>query len=229
MRTANIMTSFQRVYHSLDIPINPTPYTSPENHTWSALHNLYPGRPYDARDDFTPYTEFSPVSEDPAGARETFLQHRANTRQYAENLQKLALRSSGGDNGKVLVHAIDDPSSVIEDPDLRQAAIQQPPVQNDNFPFSGSPIVGAKPGAGVVGVGHGSKVEDRGPVGFQGEGRENFEGVGEDVKEDTQSGSGSENGSNSGSGITFTNAAIGLLIVLVIAILVGVYTGKSKK
>ncbi len=184
----------------------------------------------DSRDDFTPYTEFSPVPEDPAGARETFLQHRADTRKYAENLQKLALRSSGGDNGKVLVHAIDDPSAVIEDPDLRSASIQQPPVQNDNFPFLEPPPVGASgvisgqnTSPGVVGP----KTEDRGPVGFQGEGRENFEGV--ERSDGDEKSSERERGSSLFSGITFTNVAIGLLVVLVIAILVGVYTGKKSR
>lgn len=204
------MTSFQRVYHELDIPLNPTPYTTEENHTWSPLHDLYPGRPMDSRDDINRYDI---VHEDPEGAKRTFLDNRARTHEYAEQLQRRAVELGGREDEKVLTHAVEDPSAVINDPDLRYAQVQSPPVQNDNVPFDAHSYGDFGDDHGAIGPIN----EDRQPVGFMGEGRENFEG--ETNQKDNKI----------STSTLLTHAALGLLIILVIVLLISFYKRQSKK
>lgn len=200
------MTAFQRVYWELDKPLNPTPYTTEENHTWSPLHDLYPGRPMDSRDDINRYDI---VHEDPEGAKRTFLDNRARTHKYAESLQRRAVALGGKDTEKVLTHAVEDPSAVINDPDLRFSQVQIPPVQNDNVPF----VVPQDPNT------IGPKNEDRQPVGFTGNGRENFEGTERKTTEEPKM----------SVSTLFTHAGLALLIILVIVLLISFYQKSSKR
>lgn len=127
-------------YLPLDLPFNQNPYGLDSG--ISALHDLYPGRPMTI---FGRYYEYEIPNENPEGAKETFENNRNETHMYAAHLQKLALEQGGGDKSKVLVHAIDDPSSVIEEPDLQGNAVQTPLTQNNGSPFLVSPLVISDP------------------------------------------------------------------------------------
>lgn len=210
------MTSFQRTYQTLDKPLNPTPYTTEENHTWSPLHDLYPGRPMDSRDDINRYDI---VHEDPEGAKRTFLDNRARTHEYAEQLQRRAVALGGKQDEKVLTHAVEDPSTVINDPDLRFSQVQIPPVQNDNVPFTVPGEGEMTSDLGAIGPIN----EDRQPVGFTGNGRENFEISEREPKTKTPS------DNKISTSTLLTHAALGLLIILVIVLLVSVYKRQSKR
>ena len=119
-----------RRYLFLDDPLNPSPYG--ENGGISALQNLYPGRPMPV---FGRYDLNEIPNEDPIGAAETYMRNREETHEYARQLFDRALKQGGGDKEKVLVHAVDDPSAFVENPDLQGNAIQSPPVQHDGQPF----------------------------------------------------------------------------------------------
>lgn len=131
----------QLIYHQLDEKFFPNPYG--ENSGISALHDLYPGRPLTTSDSFDRYEI---VPEDPEGARRTFLNSRRETQEYAKYLVDRTIADGGGDKNKVLVHAIDDPSSVINDPDLKNAQMQTPEAENDGNAFK----VATTPSAAIV-------------------------------------------------------------------------------
>lgn len=124
------MNKPQLIYHQLDEPFFPSPYG--ENSGISALHDLYPGRPLTTSDGFNRY-EITP--EDPEGARRTFLNSKHETQEYARLLNARAIADGGGDDKKVLTHAIDDPSSVIQDPSLKSASMQDPQTINNGQPI----------------------------------------------------------------------------------------------
>ena len=134
------MNSYQNNYLPLDLPFNQNPHGV--NSGISALNDLYPGRPMTI---FGRYYEYEIPNEDPEGAEETYLTNRRETKEYAQNLQNMTLSEGGGDRNKVLVHAIDDPSSVIDNPALQGNAVQIPPTQNDGRPFVVPPVVGSGP------------------------------------------------------------------------------------
>lgn len=132
----NSGTSFQKSYLPLDMPFNQNPYGV--NSGISALNDLYPGRPMTI---FGRYYEYEIPNEDPEGAKETYLTNRKETKTYAQHLQNMTLSEGGGDQGKVLVHAIEDPSAVIENPMLQGNSMQVPQAQNDGRPFVLPPVV----------------------------------------------------------------------------------------
>lgn len=130
----------QLIYHQLDEPFFPNPYG--ENSGISALHDLYPGRPLNVNDGFNRYEI---PAEDPAGARRTFLNSKRETQEYAAYLVDRTLADGGGDDKKVLTHALDDPSSVINDPDLKNATMQSPQTENEGMALKEPPMLGPRP------------------------------------------------------------------------------------
>lgn len=128
--------TYQNIYHQLDEPFFPNPYG--ENSGISALHDLYPGRPMETSYGFNRY-QIPP--EDPEGARRTFLTNREETRAYAAKLMNRVVADGGGDNEKVLTHAVDDPSSVINDVDLKFAQMQTPETANNGKEEIEPPVV----------------------------------------------------------------------------------------
>ena len=104
--------SYVQQYHNLDVPLNPDPFDG----VYSPLQLLYPGRPMPVSSDIDWYN-ISP--EDPVGARETFLNGRKETEQYAELLEAETRRMGGGDANKIPIFPTADPSQVNEDPDLK--------------------------------------------------------------------------------------------------------------
>lgn len=129
----------QLIYHKLDEPFFPNPYG--ENSGISALHDLYPGRPLTTSDGFDRY-EILP--EDPEGAKRTFQNSKRETQEYASYLVDRSIADGGGDKNKVLTHAIDDPSSVINDPSLRDAQMQVPQTENDGRAIKEGPTISAE-------------------------------------------------------------------------------------
>jgi hypothetical protein len=111
-----------KVFHLLDEPFFLNPYGIESG--ISALHNLYPGRPMTVNDSFL--SEYLIPNEDPEGAKRTFETSRANTKEYAKMLNDSVMAQNGGDNNKVLIHAVEDPSAVINDPDLKNAQMMTP-------------------------------------------------------------------------------------------------------
>lgn len=128
----------QLIYHSLDEPFFPNPYG--ENSGISALHDLYPGRPLTTTDGFDRYEI---PAEDPEGAKRTFQNSKRETQEYAKFLVDRSIADGGGDKNKVLVHAIDDPSSVIEDPTLKDAQMYVPEAENDGRAMKEGPTIPA--------------------------------------------------------------------------------------
>ena len=133
----NSGTAFQKKYLPLDLPFNQSPYGVDSG--ISPLNDLYPGRPMTI---YGRYYEINEIpNEDPEGARETYENSTRETKEYAAYLQKLALAQGGGDKEKVLVHAVDDPSTVINEPSLQGNSVQMPQTQNEGRPFKVPPTV----------------------------------------------------------------------------------------
>lgn len=126
----------QLIYHKLDEPFFPNPYG--ENSGISALNDLYPGRPLTTSDGFDRYEI---PAEDPEGARRTFQNSKRETQEYARFLVDRSVADGGGDKKKVLTHAIDDPSSVINDPDLANAQMQTPQTENEGRAIEETPAI----------------------------------------------------------------------------------------
>lgn len=111
-----------QLFHPLDLPFFPNPYGIDSG--ISALHNLYPGRPMTVNDSFL--SQYDIPNEDPEGARRTFLTSRKDTKEYAKMLNADVMAANGGDGNKVLVHEVEDPSAVVNDPDLKSAQMMVP-------------------------------------------------------------------------------------------------------
>jgi hypothetical protein len=126
----------QLIYHKLDEPFFPNPYG--ENSGISALNDLYPGRPLTTSDGFNRYEI---PAEDPEGAKRTFQNSKRETQEYASYLVDRSVADGGGDKKKVLTHAIDDPSSVIDDPDLASVSMQTPQTENEGRPLKEAPTI----------------------------------------------------------------------------------------
>jgi hypothetical protein len=128
------MASYTNVrYHTLDDPLNPKQLPN----KYSDLHTLYPGRPMDSTDDFN---RNDIEHEDPEAAREMFQGVKERTAQYGAQLERKA-RKQGGQE-KMTVHAVEDPSTIIEDPDLVQTNMLNPdgsPLLMDGEPLQGGP------------------------------------------------------------------------------------------
>ena len=120
--------AYQIPYHTLDAPLNP-PILSPE---YSSLHTLYPGVPMPRTDVFDRYYYCHSCPKD---ARRSFEERRSNTIKAAEHLEKLARLSAGGPDDKVTIHAVADPSEIVEDPALSQLSTQSPVALNDGMEY----------------------------------------------------------------------------------------------
>lgn len=118
---------YETGYHNLD-HLFPSQWDPPDSNTFSNLHLLYPGRYMMPTDGFDRYLI---PHEYPIEAKEAFCNRRMETEQYAEGLEFTALMDGGGDGQKMTTHFVDDPSAVIEDPDLKNAPMMQPPTFND--------------------------------------------------------------------------------------------------
>jgi hypothetical protein len=199
------MTAFQRSYLTLDNPLNQNPFG--ENSGISALQSLYAGRPMTIWDTPNRYTS---IPENPEGAKNTYLNSRMETKEYAHNLEILTRNMGGGDKEKVLSHAVDDPSSMIDNPDLSGNAMQSPLTQNNGQPFLVQPETPSK----MPSISENDTFKDRKPL------RENFEPVhhGEEVK---------KNKDNLWKWTDGLLATI-LLILLIVGIYVSIYAPKYK-
>jgi len=129
------------VYHTLEDPLNPKQLPN----KYSDLHTLYPGRPMDSTDNPNRY---SIQPEDPEAAAEMFQEVKEKTASYGAKLEKKA-RKLGGDE-KMTVHAIEDPSMIVEDPNLKETNMLNPdgtpllmPV-NPNLPGKDSNVEGSR-------------------------------------------------------------------------------------
>jgi len=105
------------IYHTLDDPLNPKQLPN----KYSDLHTLYPGRPMDSMDNPNRY---SIQPEDPEAASEMFRDVKEKTASYGEKLEKKARKMGGGE--KMTVHAVEDPSMIIEDPNLKETNMLNP-------------------------------------------------------------------------------------------------------
>jgi len=121
-------SSYQIPYHDLDAPLNP-PILPPE---YSSLHTLYPGVPMLRNDIFDRY--YIPHC-DPDEACKSFKERRENTIKSAKHLEFLARSSAGGPDDKVTIHAVEDPSMIVEDPALTQLSTQSPTALNDGMEY----------------------------------------------------------------------------------------------
>ena len=117
----------QRRYHRLDKSLN----DGPVNAEYSRLHTLYPGEPMSSSDNFNRY---SVIPEDPELYKKSFMDTRQQTQEYARNLQEVTLAAGGGDDEKITVHPAIDPSSMIEDPELKSATMMSPATADDTVP-----------------------------------------------------------------------------------------------
>lgn len=111
------MSHTEILYHTLDDPLNPKQLPG----KYSDLHSLYPGRPMDSSDNFDRYNI---EHEEPDQARQTFIDVKDKTASYGEKLEKKSRKAGGGE--KMTVHAIEDPSMIIEDPALRETNMLNP-------------------------------------------------------------------------------------------------------
>lgn len=84
---------------------------------------------------------YNPEHEDPEAAREMFNDVKQKTALYGETLERKAKK--GGSGNKMTVHAVEDPSMVIEDPSIQQVEMRHPEdgpllksmeVSNSEFP-----------------------------------------------------------------------------------------------
>jgi len=147
-------------YATLDNPLNPSPITD----GYSKLHDLYPGQPMEAS---VSIDRANIPPADPEAAKRAYDQRTSETRQYAADLQTRAMKAGGGDAAKATAHAISDPDEMVNDPDLRDATVLQPPSFNDTVPFREPPaILGPKmdpvPKATVEGFGPDGKPVEKG-------------------------------------------------------------------
>jgi len=126
-----------QIFHKLDEPFFLNPYGV--NSGISALHDLYPGRPMTVDDSFL--NKYAIPNEDPEGAKRTFLNSRKETKEYAKMLIDSVVSDNGGDENKVLIHALDDPSSVINDPDLKSAQMMTPESIGEGSPLPHPPNI----------------------------------------------------------------------------------------
>jgi hypothetical protein len=127
------MASIKNTYHTLDIPLNPSPYgvDSP----YSPLQDLYPGRPMNV---YWGLNEYDIPHERPVAAKIAFQENKKDTKKAAALLDALAY--SQGSGKKVLLHAVSDPVSLIEEPDLKSVDIVKPtelefPVKDNLLPI----------------------------------------------------------------------------------------------
>lgn len=105
------------LYHTLEDPLNPKQLPG----KYSDLHTLYPGRPMDSSDNPDRYNI---EHEEPNKAKETFIDSKQKTAQYGKNLERNARNM--GNQDKMTIHAVEDPSMLIEDPGLREANMLNP-------------------------------------------------------------------------------------------------------
>lgn len=117
--------AYQIPYHNLDIPLNPPVEPPP----YSSLHLLYPGMPMIQNDVFDRY--YVPHIC-PEQAWIAFNENKANTVEAACRQEILARQSSGN---KVTIHAVEDPSAIVEDPALSQLTTHPPVALNDGMEF----------------------------------------------------------------------------------------------
>lgn len=130
---ADNRTSYQIPYYPLDVPLNPAPLPS----EYSSLHTLYPGEPMINRD--TAFNRYYIPHCDPEGARCAFVENKENTIIAAQRLEALARKSGGNPEDKVTIHAVADPSTIVEDPALSQLSTQAPIALNDGMQFVATP------------------------------------------------------------------------------------------
>jgi hypothetical protein len=110
------------MYHTLDDPLNPKQLPG----KYSDLHTLYPGRPMDSSDDPNRY---SIEPEDPVLARKSFQDVKDKTAIYGDQLERKTRQQGGGE--KMTVHSVEDPSMIIEDPDLTPVLMTDDRVTDD--------------------------------------------------------------------------------------------------
>lgn len=112
------MSTYTNVaYHTLDAPLNPKQLPA----KYSDLHTLYPGRPMDSDDNFNRY---SIEPENPEAAKKMFQGVKEKTAEYGASLEQQARRMNGDE--KMTVHAVEDPSMIVEDPDLKDTNMLNP-------------------------------------------------------------------------------------------------------
>ena len=134
-----LKTNTSSKYVTLDNPLNPAPITD----GYSKLQDLYPGQPMESS---TSIDRRNIPHSNPEAAQAAYQQRTAETKQYASELQMRAMRAGGGDPAKATAHAISDPDEMVNDPDLRDATVLQPPSFNDTVPvIEPPPIPGPKP------------------------------------------------------------------------------------
>lgn len=115
-----------RTYRNLDFPINPEVMSD----QYSSLHTLYPGEPM-LRNDI-PDRYYIPHS-DPEMAKASFDERRRDTIAASKRLEELARVSAGPPEDKTTIHAVEDPSIIVEDPSLAQLSTQAPVAFNDGM------------------------------------------------------------------------------------------------
>lgn len=103
---------------------------------FSPLQELYPGRLMPVTE---VYDRYSFQNQYPTAAKESFEENKVNTQEYGRWLEKTA-RAASPASEKMTVHQVEDPSSFIEEPDLKDAQIQQPPTYGDAMDVKYTPI-----------------------------------------------------------------------------------------
>ena len=105
---------------------------NPPNPTEAPLQLLYPGRHMPAPEGMGQTIDrYDYPHEHPVEARESFERTRKDIETYAGWLENRARRDGGKDQDKVTSHAVEDPSLLVDDPDLKFATVQQPPTWGD--------------------------------------------------------------------------------------------------
>ena len=135
--------AYQIPYHNLDVPINPPPLNPEE---YSSLHTLYPGQPM-RRNDYDYMDRYYIPHAHPCAARASFVERREDTIKAARLVENIARKSAGGPDEKVTIHAVADPSQIIEQPSLEQLSTQAPVALNDgmSFPMGSKVVVTGQP------------------------------------------------------------------------------------
>jgi hypothetical protein len=164
-------SSYQIPYHNLDVPINPPPLSS----EYSSLHTLYPGVPM-RRNDYDYIDRYYIPHADPEAACRSFKDRREDTIRAARLVEDLARRSAGGPDEKTTIHAVADPSQVVEEPALQQLSTQNPIALNDGMSFPEKAV----PSDSGDGPSHSGDTPSEVPMVK----RENFKGIAESSSDD---------------------------------------------
>lgn len=122
---------------------------------YSPLQELYPGRLMPVTEVYDRYN-FEPLA--PKTAMESFERNKQDTQTYGSHLDEVTLAASPTAD-KMTYHQVEDPSALIEDPDLTNLNLMQPPAYGDALDVGKEeedtkPTIRSKEHFGITGTTH---------------------------------------------------------------------------